>query len=309
MTTLYRRTWKMTFYDENEQIIFVIQDNLETTNAIRITFFIRQMIYIVNYMAQFSIYNLSESTRQVLLDATSITFECGYADNLKLLHKGNIVNMFDLREQPEYKILITSQDFLSNLEPTIDTANPSETDREVVVRVMSKIAPQLVINSDKVTGNLRGLTDKPIGHKIEFNQLNYKAVSKKLTTSLGINMWVTNGVLYTSSKSPSSITPTSAQLITLNYKNGMISSPQIDLANSGITVKSLINPELLPGNFVKVETLAPQIQFGGVNYLGFNQQQATRGTWEIFTVDHVGDSRGEEWYSNVSAFGANILGK
>lgn len=302
MTILYRRTWRLTLFDENDNELISFQENLETINPIRIAFWVRQLIYIVNYMARFTLYNLSQDTRFLLQSARSLVFEAGYNDVMKTLHKGLIVNVFDLRRQPDYEFIIVTQDLFQGINPIYEIIDANKTDRQAIKQALQSI-PDLVIQD----GNLRGLSDEPTEEEISIDNLSYIQALGKLSELLGVNIWITNNVLYTSSRNPPAITPSGSIIVILNYLNGMIGSPQIDVANSGINVKSLLNADLTAGNFVRVETLAPQIQFGGVNYIGFSQAQATRGEWEIFAVDHYGDSRGEEWYSNVSAFGAALL--
>lgn len=303
MTAEYRRTWKITFFNKDGLEILNLESSMTSINPPRINFWVRQLIYLVNYMSRFEIYNLSEDTLSLLVDAKSMTLEVGYNGELKQLHKGNIVQMFHLRRQPDYVLVIATQDILINARPVDCTLSMNLTDREAIKKVASLIRPKLFVTDD----NLRGLNDKPTMQKIGIEHLNYTAALKKVADAIKVNAWVTNQTLYTSSKTPKSINSNSENEIILNYKNGMIGSPQIDVANAGITVKSLMNAEIIPGRFVKVESLSPNIQLAGANFINFSQQQATRGTWEIFSVDHVGDSRGEEWHSNVSGFGAALV--
>jgi hypothetical protein len=303
MTAKYRRTWKITFFNKDNIEILNLQESMESVNPLRITFWVRQLIYLVNYMSRFEVYNLSEDTLSLLVDAESMTLEVGYAGELKLLHRGNIVQMFHLRRQPDYVLILATQDLLINARP-IDCTLPMDlTDREAIKRVASLISPPITVNDD----HLQGLTDKPTMRIIGIQHLTYTAALKKVADEINVNAWITNQTLYTSSKSSKSIDSIPAKDIVLNYKNGMIGSPQIDVANAGITVKALMDAEIIPGRFIKVESLAPKIQLAGANFVKFSQEQATRGTWEIFSVDHVGDSRGEEWHSNVSGFGAALV--
>jgi hypothetical protein len=302
MTILYRRAWRINFLNEEGEEILTIQENTQTVNPPRLVFWVRQMIYIVNYMARFALYNLSPDTRAILQQARSVVFEAGYDGVMKTLHKGIIMNIFDLRQQPDYAFVVVTQDFFTKLNPIGMLIEETLTDRQAIKKSLESI-PDLVIQD----GNLRGLTDKPIEQRISYGNMTYIQVIEKLKQDLKINIWITNGVLYTCSTNPKRIVPQGAITIILNYLSGMIGSPQVDVANAGINVKSLLNGDLLPGHFVRVQTLAPQIQVGGDNFINFSQNQAQNGDWEIFAVDHYGDSRGDDWYSNVSAFGASLL--
>ncbi|NBQ16881.1 hypothetical protein EBU24_01045 [bacterium] len=305
MTILYRRCWRLKFYDKKQKEILTLQENLQTVNPLRITFFIRQLIYIVNYMANIKIYNLSEDTKSLIHDAYAITFETGYDDELKLLHKGLIVNKYDLRQQPDYIYVIATQDLFDNVRPFSINIPKTKTDREAI-KLIAKAAdiPDLIVQD----GNLKGLKDKPIGHDFNAGTLNYFQTFQQFADEEHLNLWITNGVLYTTSKTPDEIRDDDeSKKIILNYTNGMVGSPQIDVANSGISVKSLINADIIPGNKIIIETQSPNVQLGGINFVGFSQTQATQGEWDIFSVDHVGDSRGEEWHSNVSGFGAALV--
>lgn len=303
MTILYRRCWKLTFFDINKNEILTIEENLNTINPPRITFFVRQIMFLINYTANFVVYNLSESTRSLLATAYSVSFEVGYDDTIKLLHVGRIINLFDLRNQPDYSTVIATQDIMNKLSPTIDAGKKTETQLALIKRVMAQMAPDVVIDES----NLVGIKDIPTNQDIRFDSVNYIGCMAIFEEKFNVNMWTVNKVLYTSIKDPDKVDSIPDKTIILNYKNGMIGSPQIDLANTGISVKSLINAEIKPGNFIKIETINPNINLGDFNYTEFSQQQATRGTWRIYSVDHIGDSRGDEWYSNVTGFGFSLI--
>jgi hypothetical protein len=253
-------------------------------------------------MGEFHIYNMSEASRSIVKEATRVTFEAGYGTNLKIIHQGRIVTILDSRQQPDYVLTIYTQDYLGRQRPFSLHIDKGLTPLQAITAVTQKILG-VIVND----GNLKGLSTQPIGKNILIDNLDYLTALSRLGKELDVNIWITNNVLYTSSKSPTEELPAGRETTILNYKTGMVGSPVIDVANAGILVESLLNGNLLPGNYVKVETIAPEVSIGPAKYVNFKQEDATRGEWHIFFVDHVGDSRGDKWISMVNAYGAKNI--
>jgi hypothetical protein len=300
MSQLFRRIYKVTFFLDNE-ILAEYEQSLQE-DGLRMNFHVRQQFNLVNTMGEIQLFNLSPDSRSLLREANRLTLEVGYDKELKLLHDAQIINILDVRRQPDYMTLFITLDYLGRGTPINALTPASFTDRQVIKAIAAQV-PGIIVNDN----NLLGLTDLPTAQRIIIDRLTYLAAFERLKTVLNLNIWLTNNVLYTSSTTPTSVAPPGKPITILNYKNGMVGSPIIDVANSGILVSSLMNSNLIPGNYVKVETIAPQITIGAANYVKFNQEAATRGEWQIMLTDHTGDSRGGDWNSTVQAYGAKNL--
>jgi archaellin len=102
--------------------------------------------------------------------------------------------------------------------------------------------------------------------------------------------------------------------IELTSMSGMIGMPE--LTDSGVRVKSLLNPIIVWGTRIYINnrvlskdnpsgpTINLPAQYDsswtGINYL---PGAAADGYYKVMLVDHVGDTRGNEWYSNMTCIG------
>ena len=86
-------------------------------------------------------------------------------------------------------------------------------------------------------------------------------------------------------------------LVTLNPQSGLIGSPTQTI--DGLTVNSLLNPNIRPGAAIHVET-------GLVNTASIVTPLTAQdymptldvdGRYKAYSVTHVGDTRGQEWYT------------
>ena len=277
MSLLYRRIYRITFFRGDEQI--AVYDQSVEDDGLRLQFHVRQQFFLINTMGEIHLYNLSVASRSLLKEATRITLEAGYGTNLKILHQGRVVTILDLRQQPDYVFSVYTMDFLGRQRPIHLIIPKEDTAREAITAVASNVTG-LIVNK----GNLLGLPDGPIGKNIAIDNLDYIKAFERLKRELNVNIWTVNNTLYTSSTSPNTTESDATVTTILNYQTGMIGDPDIDVANAGIMVISLMNGDLIPGNFVKVETLAAQVQVGPGKYVKFKQEDATRGTWRIFKV-------------------------
>lgn len=91
------------------------------------------------------------------------------------------------------------------------------------------------------------------------------------------------------------------QAIVLNSKTGLIGQPE--QTNEGLQVRCLLNPKLGIGGAVKInesdiaeQTLPDTNQGAQVNSA---PAAAADGIYRLLAVDHIGDTRGNDWYSEL----------
>lgn len=103
----------------------------------------------------------------------------------------------------------------------------------------------------------------------------------------------------------------------LTSLTGLVGVPE--QTPEGICVKSLLNPNLKLGSLVQLDnkSIAQNITLGGSAFTGFfsppfNQNTgsgylasaaATDGLYRVIIVNHFGDTRGNEWYSDLVCLG------
>ena len=96
-----------------------------------------------------------------------------------------------------------------------------------------------------------------------------------------------------------------SQAVLLNSKSGLIGTPE--QTNDGITVKCLLNPQLKIAGRVKIdqENIAEAQLPDTSKKDTVNKPVAIEddGFYRLLTVEHSGDTRGNEWYSNLVCLG------
>lgn len=99
----------------------------------------------------------------------------------------------------------------------------------------------------------------------------------------------------------------------LNSNTGMIGMPVQTLG--GIQVRMLLNARVRPGTRIQIDQRS--ILQGQLDPANTNSAAATNvsypmlaadGFYKCVTVDHIGDTRGQPWYTDVSCIALNEKG-
>lgn len=92
--------------------------------------------------------------------------------------------------------------------------------------------------------------------------------------------------------------------IVLNAATGLINRPEQTL--EGIRVRCLLNPRLTANSTIKLDNASIQRGAYDLSYLGEGQNEQLRniritedGLYRVLSVDHFGDTHGNDWYSDV----------
>lgn len=94
------------------------------------------------------------------------------------------------------------------------------------------------------------------------------------------------------------------EAVVLNARTGMIGVPTV--TNDGIAVQCLLNSRLAIGTRVQLDNSAITTQsireqgFPGYSDLSFPASLSDNGIYRTLVVEHVGDTRGQEWYSDLT---------
>lgn len=300
----FGRTYSLKFYSKTGQFIHEIySDQRNRWSGLRIKFDLHQQIHGINQMGQISIYNLSGKTKRLLESASVVILSAGYQLNSGIVYIGNVVNSYDNRQQPDYVFLFICLDYQHQylpIEVTIEKGSTAEQAIEQFTGVVQDIKFNAV--------NMRNLPTTPIEEDIHIPKMEYTHAMAKLANELGLRIWVTNAEIYAMPINMPAM-PDNAQIIDINYKNGMVGSPSFNVANTGVNVTTLLNHRLIPGNRIRIKTLDPQVQAGQAKFINFTQEDITRGEWMVLTVNHQGDSWEGQWTSFAQGYALKPLGR
>lgn len=145
-----------------------------------------------------------------------------------------------------------------------------------------------------------------------------RARLRSLTRQVGATWSISNGKV--------NIVPLDGYLpgepVVLNSTTGLIG--RVEQTVEGMTAKSLINPRLQPGCVLQIDNKSinttsaqkalngpssPQIPFDSYKGLQRYASIAADGLYRVYVVEHEGDSRGQEWYSNIVGLAINPVTK
>lgn len=108
------------------------------------------------------------------------------------------------------------------------------------------------------------------------------------------------------------------EAVVLNSATGLIG--RVEQTVDGMQARSLINPRITPGTLLKIDNRSintttaqkplagpssPQIPFDSYKGLQRFASIAADGIYRVYVVEHEGDSRGQEWYSNIVGLAVN----
>jgi hypothetical protein len=125
-----------------------------------------------------------------------------------------------------------------------------------------------------------------------------------LTRTINGTWFVEGNKLYIIAYSDSAAKlPMGLQAVELNDKTGLIGNPQQQ--NQGVAARSLLNPAIQLYGFVHISNTEITEQM--VNVGSFSQGISTKwaldpeGLYRVISINHNGDTRGNAWYSDITA--------
>lgn len=102
-------------------------------------------------------------------------------------------------------------------------------------------------------------------------------------------------------------------VVILNSNSGLISQPE--QTEEGIRIKSLLNPSIVIGSLVKInngdinqtinQTTAP-ISYDSFVNLQLLADVTADGNYRAYVVEHHGDTRGQDWYTNITGLAVDV---
>lgn len=251
--------------------------------------------------ADIRVYNLSpETATQIRKEFTQVVLEAGYEGNRGVVFKGNIKQVILGRE--------------SATDTFIDIV-AGDGDRAYNFAVVNKTLAKGATQADQIAASVESMNDKgvtqgPLGNqppaKLPRGKSMYGPAKNYLRNSArsSDNVWsIQNGkvtLVSTTSYLPGTV-------IVLNSNTGMIGTPQ--QTNEGVNVKCLLNPgmnvstrvQIDEASVARIKTSIEAIAAANAagNAAPILPNLSTDGIYYVLTLEHTGDTRGVEWYTNL----------
>lgn len=291
---LYNRKYRIMVVNKNGR-------GLNVSN-LRCTFDISRVGYTEPTFSEVTIYNLSPSTENKLIkNAYYVTIEAGYEDSghYGVIFKGQVLQPIRGKENgTDYYlklVCIDNQRFM-----TYGTV----CNTFVAQQTMRGVASYCMINT--IDANAKAT----IG-SLFFDDIVYprgKVVFGSSVKELQIMANTCRGNLYfdqgkvnltTASKIPSN------EVVSLSPDSGLIGTPtQIDVQTGGVGVslKSLMMPMIHLDSLVYLDnSRIKAMQYDYSARQTYSRQLDAAGLYRVIKINHKGDTRGEEWYTEMQA--------
>jgi hypothetical protein len=268
-------------------------------SALRVKFVIDKSDTQSPASATIRVYNLSDNTaKQIQNEFTHVFLQAGYDGNHALIFNGTMRQKREGREnQTDTFLEIIAQDGDAgyNFSVVNTTLAAGWNQASLHGQLMQAFSP---------FGITQGYTPEFGGPSMPRAKVCYgmtRDYMRTLADSAGTSWSIADGALH---MIPIASTLPGAAIV-LTSDSGLIGMPVQTI--SGIVVKSLLNPLIKYGGQIQLDNASIQTASFSVAYGAINQFPSldTDGFYKVYAVKMTGDTRGQEWYSDIICAAVN----
>lgn len=308
MTLQWGRNCKLTIQiNENQPEALDLSD-------FKITFRIGQATNSTPKAAEIYIYNLSSATMNKLAGLsnekidTTVILECGYLlGPLETIFKGRVFQYRRGRDNPTDTWLCVLAQSGDKFKKTalVNQCVPAGTTVDETGKILVEEATKNGID----VGEVAAISN----NKYPRGRVLFGSLEENLRQVYEENNMVLDFSDDTLAAIPiAGYTVVPVQILTA--KTGMIGMPQLTM--EGLEVNCLLNPKMKWGGRVQVDMTNLQTESYDIAYAGQEVDQAQRdpkmatnagGLFIIRSVEHYGDTRGNDWYTKLVCIGVDAV--
>lgn len=263
--------------------------------SLRVVFKIKKSDAQTPNTAEIRVYNLAENTaRQIKKEFTKVTLQAGYESNYGVIFEGNIKQVRLGRENgvdTYIDIAAGDADDAYNYAVVNTTLAAGAKQSDQVNAASNSMAAKGVGKGYIADAGGQALPRGKVMYGMARDYLRQSAESSDTTWS------VQDGKLQLVPRT--SFLPNQAVLLT--SKTGLVGTPE--QTNDGIKARCLLNPLLKVGVRVKIDEKdvaeAKLPDTSKDNQANKPAAIASDGQYRLLVVEHTGDSRGNDWYSDL----------
>lgn len=276
-------------------VVFGLNQNGLDLSELRIKFAIKRANTLTPNTADIRVYNVSiETARTIKKEFSQVILQAGYVGNYGVIFRGNIKQVILGRENSTdtfVDIIAGDGDLAYNfavVNASLASGSKQEQQLSAVMNsmMMKGVMPGYVqLNSNE---------ELPRGKVLYGNSINYlRTIAETTEQQVSIQDEQITFVPL------SSFLP--GEVTVLTSKTGIVGTPQ--QTNEGVNLKCLLNPTLKVGGRVQIDNKS--VEALKINLAVPNSAAnipapfSEDGVYNIFVVEHIGDTRGLEWYSNL----------
>lgn len=271
-------------------------------SALHVKFAVKRSDTVTPNMADIRVYNLSSQTALFIKkEFTKVVMQAGYNSNFGGIFRGNIKQVIIGRESAtdtfidiiagdgdrayNFAILNTTLAKGSSPNDQVNAALGSFQNLGVSTGFIGPLPQNQLPRGKVLYGNARDhLRTVADSHGFAWSIQNEKVNFVKQSTYL-----------------PGTV-------VVLTSKTGMIGTPQ--QTNEGVNCKCLINPHIKISGRIKIDNTSVEqykINLAVPNSAANIPAPLTAdGVYYVLVVEHVGDTRGQEWYSNLVTLNVDV---
>ena len=274
-----------------------VQGNTLDLSDLRIKFAVKQSSAETPNAADIRVYNLSDQAAiQVKTQFKKVTLQGGYDSNFGIIFQGNIKQVIIGRESATetfIDIIAGDGDLAYNHAVVVQTLSKGSDQNAQIQACLTATNPLGVTGGGNST--VTGTQKRPRGKVLFGNAKNYlREVAQTTQCSWSVQ---NEQVQFVKTKS---YLPGTAVLLTAS--TGMIGTPQ--QTTQGVNVKCLLNPYIKINGRIQLDNKTIQqfkidltLKPGAATNVA--QPLPSNGVYFVLAVEHNGDTRGVEWYTNV----------
>lgn len=246
-----------------------------------------------------SIYNLSaESENKIISTGKTVFVEAGYASKWAYgkIYVGTIIQCLRGKEDGTNYVLtlVMGDATIFNVQSVLGVSvNSNNNMRKVISEVVNKSGNITNTNYGMSIGKITERSDQlelPRG-KILFGRSS--KILEQISNTLNSTVYIENGVINLVSLEEVE----ADEIFEISPTSGLLGNPT--QSNDGIELSCLLNPQFKLNSLFKIDNKyvqTAQYQFGQT-FIPLN----TQGIYRVIKINYVGDTRGREWFTNISA--------
>lgn len=282
------------------------ENNAWDVSLLRCTFSIEKVALSTANYAEITIYNLTNDTETAIVKSgVRVIVEAGYggftdaAEGEQATPKqygkifdGEIIQALRSREDNvNYLLTLVCLDGDSFLNNNIlkSTLSAGVNQRQIVEHVTSQATKTTEVA--RVSPELS--TQKLPRGKVFFGRP--RDYLNDIARDNGANFWVDDGQVYIAKPTDVPIN----EAIVLTPKTGLIGTPQ--QTQEGVSLKCLLNPAVRLMSMIKIDNSYIREAKFRIGQIPSMLDQD--GQYQVYKLRHVGDTRGDEWYTEIDAIG------
>lgn len=271
-------------------------------SAMRIKFAVKRSGIMTPNTADIYIYNLDETTATLIKkEFTHVILQAGYVDNYGVIFTGNIKWAWIGRE--------SATDTVLNL---VCGDGDSAYNFAIVNQSLAKgSSPNDQLNAALTSMYQAGIQKNYVGTlpatKLPRGKVMYGAARdhlKSIADTHGFTWSIQDGQMVFIKDT----TYLPGQATVLTTKTGLVGEPQQTI--EGIMIKCLMNPKLKIHGRVQIDNKSVQTYKLNLDVPGspanYPVPLSNDGMYYILVAEHVGDTRGQQWYSNLQTLNIDV---